>query len=225
MFEFLEHRNAPCSIITQTFSGFSPIDEGSPAINVTEEISENLESVELLLLDSYQGPMFSIENGAATFTPPPLDLEYGGWTTFFSFHAFATEQQQPECIHQLRFDVIVNWVDPKNPLDVNNDNTISIDDIDQIFQMAAEGVVEDYNNNGRHDLADAYYALELAGGGNSCDLTLDGVFDSKDFVQALSAGKYHSNENATFSEGDMQADGYFTSADLVFALRNCIYNG
>ena len=52
------------------------------------------------------------------------------------------------------------------------------------------------------------------------DANLDGEFNSGDFVQVFSAGKYETDEFATWSEGDWNADERFDSGDFVAAFAN-----
>jgi hypothetical protein len=47
----------------------------------------------------------------------------------------------------------------------------------------------------------------------------DGLFDQKDIVQILQAGKYNTGQPATFGEGDWTGDGVFDQKDIVAALR------
>ncbi len=60
------------------------------------------------------------------------------------------------------------------------------------------------------------HETRLAGDSNH-----DGVFDSRDLILVLQAGKYedHIDENATFEEGDWNQDGDFDSSDLAFAFQ------
>ena len=48
----------------------------------------------------------------------------------------------------------------------------------------------------------------------------DGEFSSGDFVQVFTAGKFETNQPATWSEGDWNLDGIFSSADFVAAFTD-----
>ena len=52
------------------------------------------------------------------------------------------------------------------------------------------------------------------------DANFDGVFDSADLVQVLSAAKYRSGKLANWTEGDWNNDGLFDETDLVLALQS-----
>jgi hypothetical protein len=55
------------------------------------------------------------------------------------------------------------------------------------------------------------------------DSNEDGQFDSADLILAFAAGKYETDEPATWSEGNWNNDGRFNSADLVLALSTGNY--
>lgn len=52
------------------------------------------------------------------------------------------------------------------------------------------------------------------------DVTGDGIFDTTDVIQFFQSGKYESGQFATWSEGDWNLDGRFTSDDILFAMPN-----
>ena len=51
------------------------------------------------------------------------------------------------------------------------------------------------------------------------DANDDGRFDQLDLEQVRSAGKYQTEEPASFGEGDWNGDGVFSQLDLVTALQ------
>lgn len=51
----------------------------------------------------------------------------------------------------------------------------------------------------------------------------DGLFSQLDIVAVLQAGKYLSEETATFGEGDWNGDGHFNQLDIVAALQTGNY--
>ena len=51
------------------------------------------------------------------------------------------------------------------------------------------------------------------------DTNGDGMFDRKDIVQVLQAGKYGTGRFATFEQGDWNGDGVFDGTDIVVALQ------
>ncbi|MCA9197373.1 MAG: hypothetical protein KDA87_07530 [Planctomycetales bacterium] len=52
------------------------------------------------------------------------------------------------------------------------------------------------------------------------DSNLDGEFNSSDFVQVFTAGKFEATDNATWAEGDWNGDGFFNSSDFVAAFTD-----
>ena len=49
---------------------------------------------------------------------------------------------------------------------------------------------------------------------------MDGEFNSGDFVQVFTSGKYETGEAATWAEGDWNGDGLFNSGDFVTAFSD-----
>ena len=60
---------------------------------------------------------------------------------------------------------------------------------------------------------------QLAGDSNA-----DGVFDQRDLVAVFQAGKYETDQVATWAEGDWSGDGRFNSEDLVLTMQLGTYN-
>ena len=56
-------------------------------------------------------------------------------------------------------------------------------------------------------------------------MNADGRFDQLDLAGVLQAGKYLTNEPASWSEGDWNADGRFNHQDIVLALQGGQYYG
>ncbi|MCA9196809.1 MAG: PEP-CTERM sorting domain-containing protein, partial [Planctomycetales bacterium] len=52
------------------------------------------------------------------------------------------------------------------------------------------------------------------------DSNLDGEFNSADFVAVFTAGKFETQQEATWSEGDWNGDGFFDSSDFVVAFTD-----
>ena len=61
-----------------------------------------------------------------------------------------------------------------------------------------------------HDLKHTY----------SGDANLDREFSSQDFVLVFASGKYETDQQATWVEGDWDGDAEFTSADMVIAFQD-----
>lgn len=114
------------------------------------------------------------------------------------------------------------WAIEMQPaFDVNRDLRVDADDRDLIAAAISLDVYDAYfdvNLDERLDALDLVavsQAMDAAGIG---DVAVDGVFDSSDLVALFQAGKFETDLRATYSEGDFNGDGLFTSADLVLAL-------
>jgi hypothetical protein len=79
--------------------------------------------------------------------------------------------------------------DPDRPFDINDDGAVDIADRDSWLNEHRETWFGDFN--------------------------LDNLFGSSDLIQAMQAGKYQSEEVATFAEGDANGDLRFDTADLA----------
>lgn len=79
-------------------------------------------------------------------------------------------------------------------------------------------------SNGRGDVDVASVLLRMGDVRVPGDANRDGVFDQKDLVQVLQAGKYMTSNRAVWEEGDWNGDGIFDQLDLVAALQSGIYS-
>jgi hypothetical protein len=88
------------------------------------------------------------------------------------------------------------------------------------------------SHDGDYSSANNWRASAVAGGtpGKRAfqpgDSNLDGVFNSSDFVQIFTRGKYESPaaERASWADGDWNGDGKFDTRDLVFAFQHGSYS-
>lgn len=109
------------------------------------------------------------------------------------------------------------------PGDFNADGKLDVLDIDLLstemragtntakFDLTGDAVVNaDDHRNWVTTLKKTWYG----------DATLDGIFDTGDLVTVFQAGKFESDVNATWAEGDWDGDGRFGSGDLVLAFQD-----
>ena len=97
-------------------------------------------------------------------------------------------------LHDLNILIQNVAVDATNPkLDLNDDDAVNYDDVH-------------------------YWVTDLKNTWIG-DANLDGEFNSGDFVDVFSAGKYETDEFAHWSEGDWNADERFDSGDFVVAFQ------
>jgi hypothetical protein len=99
-----------------------------------------------------------------------------------------------------------------------------------VWILDANNVPLGFANLTEHNLADQtrYNVLKQAfvvAASPPGDSNHDGVFNSADLVQVLTAGEFEDNipQNSTFEEGDWNLDRDFTTADFVFALQAGTY--
>ncbi len=104
-----------------------------------------------------------------------------------------------------RVDVGFERVDATEKFDLNGDDRISLADLDEWLEVAA-----DYN-----ELPDSY----VYG-----DANLDGEFGPADMIQAFQVGEYETGRSGqTWASGDWNGDGLFNSTDLIRAFRTGAY--
>jgi hypothetical protein len=85
--------------------------------------------------------------------------------------------------------------------------------------LATDSGIEDFAGNRLTAGASEVWSDVRAAG----DANTDGRFDQLDIVAVLQAGKYRSNQAASWSEGDWNGDGVFNQLDIVAALQTDNY--
>jgi hypothetical protein len=110
--------------------------------------------------------------------------------------------------------------------DFNYDNTIDTDDIGLLCQAIWADDYDarfDLDADDSVDISDHEFLIENVMGANYGDANLDGRFDSSDLQQVFAAGRFESEEDATWETGDWNCDGKFTTSDLVVAFQKGVY--
>ncbi len=104
--------------------------------------------------------------------------------------------------------------------DFNSDGRLNVVDIDLLTAeviAVTHNLFYDLNGDDLVDQADRQmWAKDLKGTWFG-DANLNGVFDSTDMVEVFVAGKYETEADASWSEGDWDGDGVFDSGDMVAA--------
>jgi hypothetical protein len=107
--------------------------------------------------------------------------------------------------------------------DIDRDGVLAAADIDGLTAAIINRTNSarfDLNEDAHVDLTDhSYWVTELKQTWFG-DANLDGVFDSGDLVDVLSAGKYELGLDASWSTGDFDGSGRFDSGDLIVALAD-----
>jgi hypothetical protein len=109
--------------------------------------------------------------------------------------------------------------------DFDDDSDLDQADIDWLADAIVVGGYSrmfDLNADGLVDLADHSIWVKQLKHAWYGDADLNGTFDSSDLIQVLGAGQYEDgiDLNSTWSTGDWNADGDFTTGDLVVALQD-----
>lgn len=107
--------------------------------------------------------------------------------------------------------------------DYNGNDVLDAGDLDlQAEKIGTNDPEFDLNGDGQVTYDDRVFWVEDASVKNSYigDADLNGEFNSGDFVQVFTAGKYESGDAATWSEGDWTGDGLFNSGDFVAAFTS-----
>ena len=105
----------------------------------------------------------------------------------------------------------------------NSDGSLDVDVVDKMaidvtaghhygqYDMNSDGIVNiDDRRNWVHDVANTFLG----------DADLNGEFDSGDLVTVFIAGKFESDEYASWSEGDWNGDMRFDTNDFVAAFQD-----
>ena len=106
--------------------------------------------------------------------------------------------------------------------DLNYDSTVDMEDLDILNRNIAIGSTNsrlDLNDDDLNDLSDVHYWVTELKNTWIGDANLDGEFNSGDFVEVFTAGKYETDEIARWSEGDWNSDERFDSSDFVVAFQ------
>jgi hypothetical protein len=109
--------------------------------------------------------------------------------------------------------------------DFDNNGALEENDLNLLtaeLNGAAANLAYDVNNDGSVNSNDHYMWVSELRKTWVGDANFDNLFDTTDFVQVLSRGKYEDTEakNALWGDGDWNADQEFDSADLVAALSD-----
>lgn len=107
--------------------------------------------------------------------------------------------------------------------DFDGDDSLSVFDVDALTDVIASEANEskfDLNQDGTVDSADhTKWVKELAGTWFG-DANLDGEFNSGDLIGVFQAGKYETEQVASWSEGDWNGDRLVNTADLITAFQD-----
>ncbi len=109
------------------------------------------------------------------------------------------------------------------PGDFNHNGVLDSTDINQLTTESAIGTNDpryDLNEDQAVDAADVTVWVKNLKKSWMGDANLDGEFNSSDFVQVFTVGKYEQNQATTWTEGDWDANGLFNTGDFVLAFQD-----
>ena len=128
------------------------------------------------------------------------------------------------------FNCSVEWLFGRNclgpdaePGDFDADGDFDVDDINALTTESAAGTNNaDFDLNGDGAVNDADVTVWAKDIANTWigDANVDGEFNSGDFVQVFSAGKFEEDVAANWADGDWNGDGRFNSGDFVAAFSD-----
>ena len=112
--------------------------------------------------------------------------------------------------------------------DVNQDGTLSVDDVDSLCTAIRASELTDatdLNRDGNTSIEDLDFLISTVFGTTAGDANLDGVFNSQDLVLVFRENTFEDgiDNNASWISGDWNCDGNFTTFDLVVAFRAASY--
>ena len=106
--------------------------------------------------------------------------------------------------------------------DLSYNNELDMHDLDILTRNVAFGAINlrlDMNSDERVNVDDVHFWVTELKNSWIGDANLDGEFNSSDFVEVFTAGKYETDEAALWSEGDWNSDRRFDSSDFVVAFQ------
>lgn len=114
---------------------------------------------------------------------------------------------------------------PSDPCDFDKDGALDVGDIDLLSAAIQAGTNDptfDLNADGMVNATDLSEFVTSSTKLNSWigDANLDGEFNSSDFVQVFTSGKFETGAVASWTEGDWNGDGRFDSSDFVAAFTD-----
>ncbi len=111
--------------------------------------------------------------------------------------------------------------------DLNGDGVVNDRDILRLDQAIDAGDLQfDLDGNGQTDKDDRVFYVKRVLRTSFGDATLDGLFNSSDFVQVMQVGEYEDDVtgNSSWAEGDWDGDGDFTTQDIILAFQDGGYS-
>ena len=154
----------------------------------------------------------------------------GGWGPGVSNSELVGEWEERRTILESNeengWEIVYRWevVDRRSrvPGDLNHNGELDMHDLDILTQnvaVDASNLRLDLNDDDAVSVDDVDFWVTDLKNTWLGDANLDGEFNSGDFVNVFSAGKYETDEFAHWSEGDWNADERFDSGDFVAAFQ------
>lgn len=109
------------------------------------------------------------------------------------------------------------------PGDFDGDGTLGLGDVETLraaIEAGSDNQAFDVNADQQVNNGDLTFFVTETLNSWIGDANLDGEFNSGDFVQVFTTGKFETVDPANWSEGDWNADGLFNSSDFVAAFAD-----
>lgn len=180
------------------------------------------ESVPFAIVYSDGEATFSIgEEDPVTFPVPDEILDAGASFTGFGLYTGAHITTSSDQSTNIFFDDLMYTSLVQIPGDYNGDGSLDAGDLDvQSQYMKDNNPLGDLNGDGTTDFGDRQAWIKTLQGSWVGDSNFDLEFNSGDLVQVFGAGKYETDDMASYTEGDWNGDMLFTSGDLVAAFTD-----
>ncbi|MCA9196498.1 MAG: hypothetical protein KDA87_03130 [Planctomycetales bacterium] len=200
------------------------VDNGAQLYINGEFVAEEVSFV----VENWNSPLPSVDiDATGAIVSEKFDTaaaSFNGWQLGENEIVLAIRNPDPEGAPAGGFAFRMDLILPNGmPGDFNLNGELDVEDIDLLTAASASGdgnVSFDLTNDGKVDDADvSTWAVSLKNTWIG-DANVDGEFNSSDFVQVFTAGKFETNQSAVWSEGDWNGDGFFNSSDFVVAFTD-----
>lgn len=160
---------------------------------------------------------------AGTFELELTSLDSGFWSYVQLFAAQGVHTEFDAELFQLVGDINNQGLRVVETGDFEDDGKLTDADISMLAAAISEGATSDefdLNGDGSVNAADHRFWVKDLKHTWVGDSDLDGRFDTSDMISSFQSGKYESDKDAMWSEGDWNGDRRFDTSDLISAFAD-----